>query len=115
MEDIIGGCCFGYRNTNSPHSIQARALVCWVSRLFLPGLPLTSADASLHLPQSADYIFHCRVPRRRMRSPVPLLSFLRFLNLSSFVLFCTVSKRRQLKTAAERKHFALEKSGRGNL
>ena len=62
MEDIIGGCCFGYRNTNSPHSIQARALVCWVSRLFLPGLPLTSADASLHLPQSADYIFHCRYP-----------------------------------------------------
>ena len=36
MEDMIGGCCFGDREATPPHSIQAQALVCWVSRFFSP-------------------------------------------------------------------------------
>ena len=117
MEDIIGGCCFGDREATPPYSIQARALVCWVSRFFLPGLPPTSSDASSAIPTIRRLYFPLTVLWQRMRPPVPFLSFLRFLHLFFSVLhnLCTVNKKRKLKTATERKHFTSEKSGRGSL
>ena len=110
MEDIIGGCCFGDREATPPHSIQARALVCWVSRFFLPGLPPTSSDASSAIPTIRRLCFPLTVPRQRMRPPVPFLSFLRFLHLFFSVLhnLCTVNKKRKKKGSTSHRRRAGE-------